>query len=355
MNKGKVFIVPVFLTLIVVLSTLLYAEEPASKQKKPSASPDKGGQKASAQTSIEDDPGKIIATVNSLPITLKDVRKRAQLVGRDVAYHTQISDEKKQEIMEKALDQLIVEELAYQEAKKTGVTALEKDINNRFNEVKGRFPSEESFNKSLEANSLDINKYKKLIEKELLIQKINEKLFGKPVTLSSKEVKDYFEKNREKFIEPEKIRLRQILIKVPAFASKEEWEKGKNKAEEILSEIKAGKDFAELAKEFSSDPSREKGGDMGFIHKGRLEPYIETIAYSMKVGEISDVLQTIYGYHIIKLEEKKQPQYTKFSKIKEKLKKDLETVAMEEKKKNWIKELREKAEIKYYVSSDKKD
>ena len=90
----------------------------------------------------------------------------------------------------------------------------------------------------------------------------------------------------------------------------------KNKAEEILSELKAGKDFAKLAKEFSSDPSREKGGDMGFIHKGRLEPYVEDIAYSLKVGEISDVLQTIYGYHIIKLEERKPPQNPQFSKIK---------------------------------------
>ncbi len=343
MKRKEFLIIPVFLSLLAVLATPLYAEktDTASTQ--------------SEKTTNEDDSKKIVATVNNSPITLKQVRMRAQLASREVAYHTQISDEKKQEIMAKALDQLIVEELAYQEAKKTGISISEKEINNRLNEIKNGFPSEDAFNKSLAINNLDLNKYKRLIEKELLIKKINEKMFGKPITLSNKEVKDYFEKNREKFKEPEKIRLRQILIKIPAFASKEEWEKGKNKAEEILSELKAGKDFAKLAKEFSSDPSREKGGDMGFIHKGRLEPYVEDIAYSMKVGEISDVLQTIYGYHIIKLEEKKPPQYTKFSKIKEKLKKDLETIAMEEKKKNWIKELREKAEIKYYAPSEKKD
>lgn len=343
MKKGKVFVIPVFLSLLAVLSTPLYAEKTDTASTK------------SENITAEDASKKLVATVNSSPITLKQAQMRAQLVSRESAYHTQISDEKKQEIMERALDQLIVEELAYQEAKKTGITISEKDINTRLNEVKNGFPSEESFNKSLAANNLDLSKYKKLIEKELSIKKINEKLFGKPITLSDKEVKDYFEKNREKFKEPEKIRLRQILIKIPAYASKEEWEKGKNKAEEILSELKAGKDFAELAKEFSNDPSKEKGGDMGFIHKGRLEPYVEDIAYSLKVGEISDVLQTIYGYHIIKLEEKKPPQNTQFSKIKEKLKKDLEAIAMEEKKKDWIKELREKAEIKYYAPSDKKD
>lgn len=343
MKKGKVFVIPVFLSLLSVLSTPLYAEKTDSASTQPE------------NITTEDASKKIVATANGAPITLKHVQIRVQLVSREVAYHTQISDEKKQEMMERALDQLIIEELAYQEAKKTGITISEKDINNRLNEVKNGFPSEELFNKSLAANNLDLDKYKKLIEKELSIKKINEKMFGKPITLSDKEVKDYFEKNREKFKEPEKIRLRQILIKIPAFASKEEWEKGKNKAEEILSELKAGKDFAKLAKEFSSDSSREKGGDMGFIHKGRLEPYVEDIAYSLKVGEISDVLQTIYGYHIIKLEERKPPQNTQFSKIKEKLKKDLESIAMEEKKKDWIKGLREKAEIKYYVPSDKKD
>lgn len=127
------------------------------------------------------------------------------------------------------------------------------------------------------------------------------------------------------------------MIKIPAFASKEEWEKGKNKAEEILSELKAGKDFAKLAKEFSSDPSREKGGDMGFIHKGRLEPYVEDIAYSLKVGEISDVLQTIYGYHIIKLEEKTAAKYTIF-KDKRKTKKTLNLLPWRRRKRIGLKD-----------------
>lgn len=343
MKNVKVFIIPVFLSLLSVLSSPLFAEKTDTASTQP--------ENITAETASK----KIVATANGSSITLKQVQTRVQLVSREAAYHTQISDEKKQEMMERALDQLIIEELAYQEAKKTGVTISEKDINKRLKEVKNGFPSEESFNKSLAANDLDLDKYKKLIEKELSIKKINEKLFGKPIAFSDKEVRDYFEKNRDKFKEPEKIRLRHILIKIPAFASKEEWEKGKNKAEEILSELKAGKDFAKLAKEFSNDPSKENGGDLGFIHKGRLEPYVEDIAYTMKVGEISDVLQTIYGYHIIKLEEKKPPQNTQFSKIKEKLKKDLEGIAMEERKKDWIKGLREKAEIKYYVPSDKKD
>ncbi len=105
MKRKEFLIIPVFLSLLAVLATPLYAEktDTASTQ--------------SEKTTNEDDSKKIVATVNNSPITLKQVRMRAQLASREVAYHTQISDEKKQEIMAKALDQLIVEELAYQEAK----------------------------------------------------------------------------------------------------------------------------------------------------------------------------------------------------------------------------------------------
>lgn len=305
---------------------------------------------------LEGDPlKKIVATVNGASINLMQVQMRSRLILPQASYHGQISDEKIQKAMAEALNQLIIEELMHQEAKKAGIAVLEKEIDNRLKEIKKGYKSEEAFNKSLTAGNLDINSFKRLIEKEMAIKRIKDKAFGKPISLSEAEVKDYYEKNKEKFREPEKIRLRQILIKVPPYASKEEWEKGRKKAEDILAELRAGKDFAMLAKEFSDDPSKEKGGDTGFIHKGRLEPYIESIAYSMKVGEMSDVLQTIYGYHIIGLEEKKPPEDIPFSRIKERLKKDLEKLAMEEKQTEWVKGLKEKADIKYYAPSDKKE
>lgn len=311
---------------------------------------------AASSSKLEEDPStKIVASVNGSPINLIQVQLRGKLILPQASYHGQISDEKIKEAMAEALNQLIIEELMHQEAKKAGISVSEKEINNRLKEIKKGYKSDEAFNKSLSANNLDINSFKRLIEKEIAIKRIKDKAFGKAISLSEAKVKDYYEKNKEKFREPEKIRLRQILIKVPPYASKEEWEKGRKKAEGILSQIKEGKEFAKLAKEFSDDPGREKGGDIGFIHKGRLEPYIESIAYSMKVGEMSDVLQTIYGYHIIKLEEKKPPEDIPFPKIKEKLKKDLEQLAIEEKQTEWVKELKEKADIKYYAPSDKKE
>lgn len=297
----------------------------------------------------------IAAAVNGAPITSNLLEIRTKQLSSVSSFHGRISDKELEEIKNKALDELITEELVYQESKRMGIAIPENEIDKRLKEIKKAYPSEDAFNKALSANSLDPNSYKKLIERELSIKKVRERLFGKPIKLSDKEVKEYFDKNREKFREPEKIRLRQILIKVQAYASNEQWEKGREKAESILAELKAGKDFSKMAKELSDDPSKEKGGDMGFIHKGRLETYIEDVAFSMKVGEISDVIQTIYGFHIIKLEEKKEAHYNPYSKVKEKLKKDLEEVTTEDKKKDWIKGLKEKAEIKYYAPFEKKE
>lgn len=297
----------------------------------------------------------IAAAVNGVPIASNLLEVRTRQIASVSSYHGRIGDKELEEIKNKALEELIIEELVYQEAKGTGITIPEKEIDKRLKEIKKGYPSEDAFNKALSANNLELNGYKKLIEREQSIKKITEKLFGKPIKLSDKEVEEYFEKNREKFKEPENIRLRQILIKVPAYASKEQWEMGREKAKNMLAELKAGKDFSKMAKEFSDDPSKEKGGDMGFIHQGRLEPYIEDIAFSLKVGEISDVIQTIYGFHIIKLEEKKEAHYNPYSKVKEKLKKDLEEVAAEDKKKEWIKGLKGKADIKYYAPFEKKN
>lgn len=343
MKKGK-FLIKIaicshFLAISLILSTpYLYSEEiPSQKQ---------GAQKASKEIAV---------TVNGAPITSNLLEIRTRQLSSVSSFHGRINDKQMEEIRNRAIDELITEELIYQDAKRMGIVIPEKEIDDRLKEIKKGYPSEDAFNKLLAANDLDPSSYKRLIERELLIKKVRERLFGKPVKLSNKEVKEYFDKNRERFREPEKIRLRQILIKLPPYTSNEGWEKGKKKAEDILTELKAGKDFSRLAKESSDDPSKEKGGDMGLIHRGRLEPFIEDIAFSMKVGEISDVIQTIYGYHIIKLEEKKEAEYVPYSRVKEKLKKDMEEIAMEDKKRDWIKGLKEKADIKHYAPFEKKE
>ncbi|GAG38686.1 unnamed protein product, partial [marine sediment metagenome] len=111
------------------------------------------------------------------------------------------------------------------------------------------------------------------------------------VKLSEEEIEEYYKENKEDFIKDEEYHLRHILVET------------QEEAEAVLEKISSGADFAELAKERSLGPSGEKGGDLGFITRGMTVKPFEDVAFSLKPGEISEMVKTEFGYHIIKLEE----------------------------------------------------
>jgi peptidyl-prolyl cis-trans isomerase D len=128
--------------------------------------------------------------------------------------------------------------------------------------------------------------------------------FSSKVQVSEKEIEEFYKINREgKFHQPNAVRLRHILFRLPAGAEPQLKETVRLRAEEVLREARGGKDFAQLAKEFSEDASAAQGGDIGFFTQGQMPPPLEKAAFALKKGEISNVLETTLGYHILKAEE----------------------------------------------------
>ena len=152
------------------------------------------------------------------------------------------------------------------------------------------------------------------------------------VEVAEQDVKDFYEQNKDKMVEPERVHARHILIKVNRAASKNEIKKARQKLEKILKRAKKGEVFTKLATEFSEDPgSKTKGGDVGYFSKGRMAPEFEKTAFALKKGEISDIIQTNFGFHIIKLEDKKEESIRPYSTVKDQLEK---RVAVDKKKKS---------------------
>jgi peptidyl-prolyl cis-trans isomerase C len=144
------------------------------------------------------------------------------------------------------------------------------------------------------------------------------------VTVSDADVKSYYEDHKEEFRTPEMVKASHILVKVDRSASEEEKKKAKEKATDILNKAKSGEDFAKLASELSDDPgSKTKGGDLGFFAKGRMVKPFEDAAFSLKPGEISGLVESQYGFHIIKVEEKKEPSLEPFDKVQEQIRQKL--------------------------------
>lgn len=153
---------------------------------------------------------------------------------------------------------------------------------------------------------------------------MKENVEGK-VKVTDKEVKNYYEKHKSEFVQPEQVRARHILVKVPAKADKKQWEEARKKAEMIRAKALKGEDFAKLAQKYSDDPgSKGRGGDLGYFQKGRMVPEFEQAAFALKDGQISQPVKTTFGYHIIKSEGKKPSKQESFKDVQQKIRRKLE-------------------------------
>jgi peptidyl-prolyl cis-trans isomerase C len=148
--------------------------------------------------------------------------------------------------------------------------------------------------------------------RDLIISNFVEKTILPKVTVTEADSKKFYDENPDKFSRSETVKASHILLGVDPKASAEEKKTAREKAEKLRKELAAGADFAALAKGNSTCPSSQQGGDLGYFGKGQMVPAFEKVAFSLKPGEISDVVETQFGYHIIKLTDKKGAEKVEF-------------------------------------------
>ena len=184
-----------------------------------------------------------------------------------------------------------------------------------------------------------IEKTNSVADQVLIQELIKEEILNKS-SPSDEEIKKYYERNLSKYKEPEKVKARHILIKVDQNARDEDKKKAEEKAKGILARVKKSEDFAKLAKELSEDTgSKENGGDLGFFARGRMAKDFEEVAFKLKPGEISDLVKTRYGYHIIKTEEKKEEHQKPLDEVKSMIKDSLTRETAQKRLENYTKKL----------------
>ncbi len=145
------------------------------------------------------------------------------------------------------------------------------------------------------------------------------------IVISDAELKSYYDANPDEFKTPQMIKARHILVKVDSAASEDDKKKAREKAEMYLKKISDGEDFAKLASEASDDlGSKAKGGDLGFFSRGRMVKPFEDAAFSLNPGEVSGLVETQFGFHIIKVEEKKDSTVEAFDAVKEQLRQKMQ-------------------------------
>ena len=179
----------------------------------------------------------------------------------------------------------------------------------------------------------------------LAFQYLQKEVISK-IKVTEKEAKAYYDKNPDLFKSPEQIKARHILIQVPKEAPEEEKKKLKEKADEVLKKVKAGEDFTKLAADFSDDSgTKSKGGELGFFSKGSMVPAFEQAAFALKPGEVSELVETDFGFHVIKVDEKKEAVSEPFETIKEKVTKQVLREKQETKVTEFVEQALKKAKV----------
>jgi parvulin-like peptidyl-prolyl isomerase len=233
-----------------------------------------------------------------------------------------------------------------QEVKKIGVKVSPKEVEAAIEEVKRRSAaSQEDLEKALTHEGLTLETYKKQIEKGLQRQKLIHWSVKVEAKAGEEELRDFYKRNLDRYPTNETYRPGHILFMVPKEATPEAIGEIRKKAQKVLEKIKGGEDFGEMARLHSEDASSENHGDLGYFKRGELVPAFERAALRLKVGEISDVVRTEFGFHIIKLLDRKGTEPLPFEEVKEKVQADYYESEMEKAFKQYLSTLREKAVI----------
>ncbi|MBI4848696.1 MAG: peptidylprolyl isomerase [Nitrospirae bacterium] len=287
---------------------------------------------------------RIVAVVNDEVITWSELRNAIALDGKTLL--EKVPEGQREEAMrgleKEFLSNLIDMKLQVQEARRNGLDVGGPEITNAIDEIKKKYSlTEETLMRSLEAEGMTPGDYKARLGEQILLSKVVHFEVKANIVISDREIEEYYNANKGAFEGREKFRIRQIF-----FASARDDSRKTAvgaRAYEVMQRINNGEDFSKLAGEYSEDPSKQFGGDLGYITKGSVLKEVEDMAAALKTGEVSKPFWSSAGLHIIKLEDSIKGEGP--DKVKDRIKEILFEKAFDTKYREWKAGLKEKAYI----------
>ncbi len=294
-----------------------------------------------------------IAVVNGLVITQEDFDREMSRIKRQLLnMGKHLKDSQMPGIKKEVLESLINRELLYQETQRKGINIDKATINEQMMTLKKQFPSEAEFKSALTKANLSEDTVKTQIERRLAIKQFIDAYIAKKTTVSAREIKALYENHPDLFKQPEQVRASHILIKVDPQADKVKKAEARNKIKEIQQKLQKGEDFTTLAKALSEGPSKAKGGDLGYFSRGQMVKSFEEAAFALRLNEVSDIVETKFGYHLIKVMEKKPETTTAFEDVKDKIGQYLKQEKVQREVSIYVDKLKGKAKVERFLTED---
>jgi len=253
------------------------------------------------------------------------------------------------QIQQEVVDQLIVQELLWQEAKRRDFIVEDEFVNERLRQMKSGFDTEQAFQFKIQAGGFTEETYREDIRQQVSVQRMISQGIAPSISISDEEVENFYEANMDQMHRPVAVHARHILIK-PESAEPEAQQAAKDEAGEILAEIRAGEDFVKLATDRSQAPSAPQGGDLGYFGPGKMVEPFEKAAFALQPGETSEVVQTQFGYHIIRLEDRRGGDTAPVEEVADKIRDYLSHQKLQSEVETLVTTLRNESDVEIFLN-----
>lgn len=287
-----------------------------------------------------------VATVNGEKITLGEVNRAVEMLrtGRvpDVDPSAPELD-----LQRKAIDDLIAQRLLYLAAKKAGTVPTDQEIQDEIATfVSQRFPSDSIFAQQLAAMNLSREDFAREFQRNTGINRYLKQAIQDTINVTADQARTYFDTHPEDFQRKEMVRARHILVRLDGGATPEQLAQAESRIREAHGRAAGGADFAAVAQEYSEDETTKlNGGDLGYFQSGMMVQPFDSVAFALAPGSISDVIRTQFGFHVIKVEERRPPEPIPFDQVEARLPMVLSQQRAQERVKAYIEELKAGAKI----------
>jgi peptidyl-prolyl cis-trans isomerase C len=290
-----------------------------------------------------------IAVVNNTTVSRQDLDREMKMYALKLnAQGRPISDQELKRYEGNFRETLINSVLLLQQSEADGIKPKESQVTKSLNEFKASFKNEKDYQNELKQMGFTEKELFDWFKDKLTIEAVFEKNITLNIPISDKQIRDFYDKHPEMFRQPERVKASHILIKVAEDADEAKKEKALASIKSLKQRIDEGEPFANLAMEYSDCPSKAKGGDLGFFSREQMVQPFSEAAFTMQPGQVSDVVTTQFGYHLIRVTERQEAQMLAFSDVKEDIANHLRREQKMKKIGDYIEKIKKNADIQRF-------
>ena len=274
---------------------------------------------AAGNTSLPQLPAQqVVARVNGVELRGAALNDYVQAVFPDFSFHGKVQPEKLNVYRRAALDRMVLHELIYQEGVRRRIAVPSAKVEAEVALMRGRFRSPEEFQHSLSEHGLTLDQLRAHIQRSMVIAAVVRRDVTARAVVTDQEVRAYYQKNLPRFHEPEVVHVREIFIPPGPAGAKQA-----SDLRALAAAKNTSQQFDQLATRYSKDDYRVMGGDFGWVHRGRLEPELEKVAFTLRPGQLSPVVETKTGFYLLRVEGKRPARLVPFKEMSDKIRSQL--------------------------------